>query len=156
MNMRLDVIIPTHNRAALLGRALQSLLAAAPPDGFDVDITVVDNRSTDDTPAVVESFVPRFGGRLHYLYESRAGRSHALNTGIAATHGDLVGMIDDDEEVDRRWLVTIASAFEDPTTDFIGGPYVPRWGGERPPWLGTAYKAAVGWVDGGPGIQQYG
>jgi hypothetical protein len=29
-------------------------------------------------------------------------------------------MIDDDEQVDRRWLVTIAEAFEDPATDFIG------------------------------------
>jgi glucosyl-dolichyl phosphate glucuronosyltransferase len=156
IEMRLDVLIATYNRAALLARTLESLLAAERPAGLDVGVTVIDNRSTDSTKAVVDSFVPRFNGRLQYLYESRPGRSHALNSGIAATHGDLVGMIDDDEEVDRRWLVTIASAFEDRSTDFIGGPYVPRWGGERPAWLGTAYKAAVGWVDGGPGIQQYG
>src|SRR3982750_2500794 len=136
MNMRLDVIIPTHNRAALLGRALQSLLAAAPPDAFDVDITVVDNRSTDDTPAVVQSFVPRFGGRLPYLYESKPGRSHALNAGIAATHGGLVGRIDDDEEVDYGWLRTIAAAFQDPATDFIGGPHLPRGGAPLPPRAG--------------------
>src|SRR3954465_9184208 len=144
MNMRLDVIIPTHNRAAPLGGAPQSLLAAAPPDGFDVDITVVDNRSTDDTPAVVESFVPRFGGRLHYLYESKPGRSHALNAGIAATHGDLVGMIDDDEEVDYGWLRTIAAAFQDPATDFIGGPGFPARGGPRAAGVGRGYGAASG------------
>ena len=155
-DMRLDVVIPTYNRAALLARALESLLAANRPDGLDAGVTVVDNRSTDDTRALVESFVPRFGGRLQYVYESRAGRSHALNAGIAATRGDLVGMIDDDEEVDRDWLSTIAAAFEDSTTDFIGGPYVPKWGAERPAWLGTAYKAAIGWVDAGPSIRQYG
>jgi glycosyltransferase involved in cell wall biosynthesis len=154
--MQLDVLIATYNRSALLARSLESLLVAERPVGSAVTVTVIDNRSTDDTRAVVERFVPQFDGRLHYVYESRPGRSHALNTGIAATSGDLVGMIDDDEEVDRRWLLTIAKAFEDPTTDFIGGPYVPRWGGERPAWLGTAYKAAVGWVDGGPGIRQYG
>jgi glycosyltransferase involved in cell wall biosynthesis len=120
-----------------------------------VCVTVVDNRSTDDTRSLVDSFMPRFDGRLQYLYESRAGRSHALNAGIAATHGDLVGMIDDDEEVDRSWLLTIAAAFEDPTTDFIGGPYVPRWGAEQPTWFGTAYKAAIGWVDSGPRIEEY-
>jgi glycosyltransferase involved in cell wall biosynthesis len=156
MNMRLDVIIPTHNRAALLGRALQSLLAAEPPDGLDVDITVVDNRSTDDTPALVESFVARFAGRLHYLYESKPGRSHALNAGIAATHGDLVGMIDDDEEVDRGWLRAIAAAFEDPGTQFIGGPYLPRWGAARPAWVGRAYGAAIGWAESGDTILRYG
>jgi glycosyltransferase involved in cell wall biosynthesis len=154
--MRLDVVIPTYNRAALLTRALESLLAADRPDGVDAGVTVVDNRSTDDTRAVVESFIPRFEGRLQYVYEPNAGRSYALNTGIAATRGDLVGMIDDDEEVDRTWLLTIAAAFEDPTTDFIGGPYVPRWGAERPAWLGTGYGAVIGWVDYGQAPQQFG
>jgi glucosyl-dolichyl phosphate glucuronosyltransferase len=154
--MRLDVVIPTYNGAVLLPRALESLLAADRASGLDVDVTVVDNRSTDNTRAIVESFVPRFGGHLHYLYESNPGRSHALNAGIAATHGDLVGMIDDDEEVDRSWLLTIAAAFEDPTTDFIGGPYVPRWACERPVWLGTAYGAVIGCAECGDAIQQFG
>jgi glucosyl-dolichyl phosphate glucuronosyltransferase len=154
--MRLDVLIATYNRATLLTRTLESLLAAERPAGLEVSVTVADNRSTDNTREVVDSFTQRFEDRLYYVYESKAGRSHALNAAIAATTGDLVGMLDDDEEVDRRWLVTIADAFADPATDFIGGPYVPQWGGERPAWLGTAYKAAVGWVDGGPRIQQYG
>jgi len=154
--MRLDVLIATYNRADLLARALESLLAADRPAAADLTVTVVDNRSTDDTRSVVASFMPRFDGRLKYLYESQPGRSHALNAGIAATNAELVAMIDDDEEVDRNWLVTIEKAFADPSVDFIGGPYVPRWGGERPAWLGTAYKAAVGWVDGGSQIAEYG
>lgn len=154
--MRLDVVIPTYNRAALLPRTLESLLAADRPDGLDVGVAVVDNRSTDDTRAVVDSFVPRFGDRLRYVYEARPGRSHALNAGIAAARGDLVGMIDDDEEVDRSWLLTIAAAFADPTTDFIGGPYLPVWGGERPVWLGTGYGSVIGWVECGEAIQQFG
>src|SRR5215468_9033125 len=129
--MRFDLLIATYNRAALLTRALESLLAADRPGAWDVMVTVIDNRSTDDTKAVVESVAARFNGRLQYLYESRAGRSHALNRGIAATSGELVGMIDDDEEVDRNWFLAAAKAFEDPATDFIGGPYVPRWGGDR-------------------------
>lgn len=154
--MRLDVVIPTHNRAALLPKALDSLLAARRPDGFDVGVTAVDNRSTDDTRAVIESFMPRFGGRLQYVYEPKPGRSHALNAGIAATRGDLVGMIDDDEEVDRGWLVTIAEAFKDPATQFIGGPYAPRWGGEPPVWLSRSYGAVIGWTESGPTTQQFG
>jgi glycosyltransferase involved in cell wall biosynthesis len=154
--MRLDVVIPTYNRATLLSRALESLLAADRPDGLETGITVVDNRSTDDTRVVIESFVPRFGGRLQYVYEPNPGRSHALNAGIAASRGELVGMIDDDEEVDRGWLLTIAAAFEDPATDFIGGPYLPRWGGERPGWLGTAYGSVIGWAESGQATQRFG
>jgi glucosyl-dolichyl phosphate glucuronosyltransferase len=155
--MRLDVVIPTYNRAALLPRALESLLAAERPDGLDVTVIVVDNRSTDDTRSiVVDTFMPRFDGRLQYVHESLPGRSHALNAGIAASRGDLVGMIDDDEEVDRTWLMTIAKAFADPMTDFIGGPYLPVWGGDRPAWLGKAYGSAIGWAESGPAIQQFG
>jgi glycosyltransferase involved in cell wall biosynthesis len=155
-HVRLDVLIPTYNRAALLARALESLLLAERPSGLELTVTVVDNRSTDETRSVVETFMPRFRGRLRSLYESRPGRSHALNTGITATSGELVGMIDDDEEVDRAWLPTIVAAFEDPTTDFIGGPYVPRWGAQPPVWFGTAYRAVIGWVDGGQVTQSFG
>jgi glycosyltransferase involved in cell wall biosynthesis len=154
--MRLDVVIPTYNRAWLLPRTLESLLAAEQPEGLDVQVTVVDNRSTDGTRALVEAFSPRFNGRLRYLFEGKPGRSHALNTGIAASNADLVGMIDDDEEVDVTWLLTIARVFKDPGTDFIGGPYLPVWGGERPNWIGDAYGSVIGWVDSGSSIQQFG
>ena len=155
-DMQLDVVIPTHNRAELLPRALESLLAAQRPPHLSMNVTVVDNRSTDHTRSVVESFLPSFGGGLHYVYEPKPGRSQALNAGIAATRGDLVGMIDDDEEVDRGWLVAIADAFADPKTDFIGGPYLPRWGGERPVWVGAGYGAVIGWAECGNATQQFG
>ena len=154
--MRLDVLVPTYNRATLLQRTLESFLSAERPEGLSVAITVIDNRSRDNTRGVVESFVPRFAGSLHYLYEATPGRSHALNTGIAATSGDLVGMIDDDEEVDRGWLRTVAAAFADPAVDFIGGPYLPRWGAERPAWIGTGYRSAVGWAESGQAVRRFG
>jgi glycosyltransferase involved in cell wall biosynthesis len=154
--MRLDVVVPTHNRAALLSRTLDSLLAADTPPGLDVRVIVVDNRSTDGTRAAVESYQATFGDRLRYVYEVTQGRSPALNAGIRASSGDLIGMIDDDEEVDRTWYRCIATAFADGTVDFIGGPYVPRWGAPRPAWLGTSHRAAVGWVDGGSDIRPFG
>lgn len=154
--MRLDVVVPTYNRAALLVHMLDSLLTAEPAESLDVSVTIVDNRSTDETRGVVDSFMPRFDGHLHYVYEYKPGRSHALNAGIAATRGDLVGMIDDDEEVDHTWFRTIGEAFEDAATDFIGGPYLPRWGGERPEWIGNDYGAVIGSATCGESIQQFG
>jgi glycosyltransferase involved in cell wall biosynthesis len=109
--MQLDVIVPTYNRHSLLERALESLLAAELPTGLTVTVTVVDNNSRDNTSAVVNAFKPRFEGRLNYLFEPNPGKSHALNTGIAATSGDLVGMIDDDEQIDRSWFVRVNEVF---------------------------------------------
>ena len=88
--MTLDVLIPTYNRAPLLARTLESLLAADRPESMPVVVTVCDNRSTDETPAVVAAFRERFGGQLRYVYEGTPGRSSALNAAIAASNGDLV------------------------------------------------------------------
>jgi glycosyltransferase involved in cell wall biosynthesis len=147
--MQLDVVLPTRNRRRLLGRALDSLLAADVPPGLDVCVMVVDNNSTDDTRELVRARAAGFGGRLAYRFEARLGKPYALNAGIAATSGELVGLIDDDEEVDRNWYRCIEAAFRDDSVDFIGGRCLPRWGGTRPPWLGRHYLGAIGWVDAG-------
>lgn len=148
--MRLDVIVPTYNRQEMLKRTLDSLLNARVPGGLTVLVTVVDNNSKDKTREVVESYVERFGAeRVRYLFEKEQGRSSALNAGIRATDGDLVGMIDDDEEIDAGWYEEVTKAFSDPSVDFIGGPYAPRWGVERPDWFPLSHRGVVGWVDGG-------
>lgn len=147
--MRLDVIVPTYNRQDRLPLTLNSLLAAEIPAGLEVGITVVDNNSTDGTRQVIESFRKRFGDRVQYCFERQQGRSHALNAGIAATGGDLIGTIDDDEEIDPSWYAVAFAAMKDGELDFIGGPYVPRWSIAPPDWLPPEYGGVVGWVDGG-------
>jgi glycosyltransferase involved in cell wall biosynthesis len=142
--MQLDVIVPTYNRHSLLERALRSVLSADLPTGLDVKVTVVDNNSRDKTSSLVNSLLPAFAGRLNYIFEPKPGKSHALNTGIAATSGELVGMIDDDEEIDRFWFVRIHEIFADNDLDFVGGPYVPRWGAPPPSWLPSRYSGVIG------------
>jgi glycosyltransferase involved in cell wall biosynthesis len=152
--MRLDVILPTFNRQARLERTLRSLRAARVPDGLQVRVLVVDNASTDETRALVRRAAQTFDGRLHYLFEPTPGKPFALNAGIAATDGDLVGLIDDDEEVDSGWFESIwrhlgpARAASVPL-DFIGGKCLPLWEALRPAWLGDGYLGVIGWVDPG-------
>jgi len=147
--MRLDVILPTYNRHQLLTRTLDSLLAAEVPADLSVLVAVVDNNSSDATRETVETYQPKFCGRLHYVFEKKQGRSHALNAGINATDGDFVGMIDDDEQVDRSWFRCIYQMFSSGDVDFIGGPYVPHWGGALPPWLPRNHAGVIGVVDAG-------
>jgi glycosyltransferase involved in cell wall biosynthesis len=154
--MQLDVVLPTYNRHSLLERALKSLLAADVPAGLVVKVTIVDNNSKDKTASVVESFKPAFEGRLNYLFEPKPGKSHALNTGIRASSGELVGMIDDDEEIDRSWFVRIHEVFSNKELDFVGGPYVPRWGAPPPSWLPNRYSGVIGVVNLGPERRAYG
>lgn len=148
--LRMDVLVPTHNRAALLERCVRSLIDAEPSPHLHVHITVICNACTDGSEAVVTALQAQYPGRVSLIVERRQGKSKALNSGIAATSGDLVGMIDDDEEVDRRWVQVAGDAFQDPSLEFIGGPYVPVWGAPPPDWIPEDYLAALGAVDNGP------
>lgn len=147
--MRLDVLVPTLNRAVFLERTLRSLLEARVPDGLEVVITVVENHCTDGTVALLERVEAENPGRIKHVSERRRGKSRALNAGIAQTGGELVGMVDDDEEVDAHWYEAVHHAFIDESLDFIGGPYVPRWAVEPPSWLPLDYLAVVGAADNG-------
>jgi glycosyltransferase involved in cell wall biosynthesis len=145
--LTLDIIIPSYNRAELLKRTLASIARADPSPSLDVGILVVDNNSTDATRAVVEAAMPQFGGRLSYLLEPQQGRSYALNAGIRASRADIIGMIDDDEEIDGRWLVEIGRRFADEALDFLGGPCLPSWGGQAcPAWLPSSHRGLIGWI----------
>lgn len=147
--MRLTVIVTTYNRKDLLDRTLASLLAAPSPASLAVRVAVADNNSNDGTADLVRGWESRFDGRLDYLFEPVQGKSHALNTAIAATDSDLVATIDDDEEVGSAWFETIAENFADPSVDYIGGPCLPRWEAESPDWLPDNYRGVVGWVENG-------
>jgi glucosyl-dolichyl phosphate glucuronosyltransferase len=153
--MRLDVLIPTLDRADLLKRAILSLLEAPVPDGLDVLITVIENRCTDRTVELVQDLMHRHPGRLRLVHERRRGKSRALNAGLAATDGDLVGMIDDDEVVQADWFTEIYRAFQDPTLDFAGGPYRAEWAAPPPAWVPEEYLAVLGAADSGDAEMDY-
>jgi len=151
--MNLDVIVPTHNREALLARTLDSLLAAERPEDLEVRVIVGDNASTDGTAALVRRQAPRFKGGLQYLFVREPGKAYVLNACLAATSGELVGFIDDDEEIDPGWFRCVRREFGREEVDFIGGKCLPRWEAPAPAWLGDGYLGVIGWVDPGDAAQ---
>ena len=155
--MDLDVIIPTYNRHASLERTLVSFLNMPVPAIHSLSVTVADNNSTDATRETVDRIAPAFQGRLRYLAATRGqGTSFARNAGILATSSELVGFIDDDEEVDTGWAETVFAAFADATVDYIGGPYAPVWEAEPPAWVNHPNtRTGLGWADYGPVARPY-
>ena len=148
--MTLDVLVPTYQRPQTLTHTIDSLMAAPVPDGLDVAVTVIQNDDSAETSAVLNVATRRYHGRLTWLREPVSGKSHALNTGIRATHRELVGIVDDDEQVAPGWFGAVSQSFADPRVDFIGGPCLPRWGVPPPGWLPPAWRGVIGHVDNGP------
>lgn len=83
-----SVVIPTHNRAALVDRCVRSLRQSG-VEGLE--IIVVDDGGSDDTEAVVN-------GQATYLRQANAGPAAARNNGFSRSSGRYVGFIDSDDE----------------------------------------------------------
>ena len=65
-----SIVIPAYNYAHFLRRAVTS---ACTQDGADVEVLVVDDGSTDDTPAVMDKLSAEFGERLTYHRQPNQG-----------------------------------------------------------------------------------
>src|SRR5262249_57229295 len=105
------------------------------------EVIVVDNNSTDDTRAIVESRSATFPVPLRYRFEAAQGRSRALNTGIAACNAQVLVFTDDDVLVADGWLeAATAPLLAAGDIEYTGGPVRPIWEAPRPSWL-SAKKA---------------
>lgn len=92
-NPKVSLIIATYNRAALLPRAVNSVLSQTCDD---YEIIIVDDCSTDDTQDVIRTFAdPRV---RPFRHEVNRGAAAARNTGIAQARGDYIAFLDDDDE----------------------------------------------------------
>jgi glycosyltransferase involved in cell wall biosynthesis len=93
-----SVVIPTYNRADLLGRALRSVQAQT---HAPLETIVVDDASTDPTPQVIRAFEESCSMRIVYIrHAERRNGGAARNSGILAARGDYVAFLDSDDE----WL----------------------------------------------------
>jgi glycosyltransferase involved in cell wall biosynthesis len=142
-----SVVVSTYNRASTLRGAIASLLALG-PESPPHEIIVVDNRSTDDTRAVVESLAQASGGRLRYVYEPRQGVSFGRNAGAAAARGGVLAFTDDDVRPAPHWLAAIARVFAGrPEFAYTGGPVRPLWPAEPPAWLTDWFWSPLALID---------
>ena len=146
--MRIDVIIATYNRAALLERAARSVLNARRDPQFDFAITIVDNNSTDATRETAASLVAESAGRVRYMFEPRQGKSYAVNAGIAATGGEVIAFADDDQVMDGEWLGAIHQAIAD-GFDYVTGRVLGEWEIEPPAWYDDRLHGVISVHDGG-------
>ena len=143
----ISVVVCTYNRAALLREALRSLFAQKAQD-LTFEIVVVDNNSSDDTPATVESLKAESPISLRYFREPRQGNAYARNTGVEKAESSIIAFLDDDCTADENWLATIKSAFDrDPELAFVGGRVLPVWQSDPPSWLNTAHWAPLALLD---------
>ncbi len=98
-----SVILPTWNRAGMLRRAVESVRAQT-LRGWE--LIVIDDGSTDDTPAVLAGLTA-FEPRIRVVTVEHGGVSRARNAGIAAAAADHVAFLDSDNTWQPDFLATM-------------------------------------------------
>ena len=91
-NELVSVIIPSYNMAHFLPQAVQSALNQS---YANLEVLIVDDGSTDDTPKVVRQW--ESDSRVHVHRQANGGLSHARNQGIALTRGPFIALLDADD-----------------------------------------------------------
>lgn len=87
---RVSIIVPTYNRARVVGRALDSILSQT---YTDYEILVVDDGSKDDTRAALEPYMDR----IRYIHQENQGASAARNRGLQEAQGEIIAFLDSDD-----------------------------------------------------------
>src|SRR6266545_3064249 len=84
-----SVVTPSLNQGRFVGAAIESVLAQDVPD---VEHIIVDGGSTDETPDVLARYP-----HLVVLQDDRRGQSHAINIGLRAASGGVIGWVNADD-----------------------------------------------------------
>jgi glycosyltransferase involved in cell wall biosynthesis len=85
-----SVVVPVYNVARFLGQAIESVLAQRHPA---LEILVVDDGSTDQTPGVARAIA----GPIRYIRQENRGPAAARNAGIRLARAEVLAFVDADD-----------------------------------------------------------
>lgn len=105
-----SVVIPAYNAADNLRKSIDSLLAQTIPTE-KLEIIVVDDGSTDETPSICDEYCEAFANVIS-IHQSNSGVSSARNAGIERATGAYIAFLDSDDELAPETLEALVSFFD--------------------------------------------
>ena len=135
-NLLVSTIIPVHNRAELLPEAVESVIAQT---YRLIEIVIVDDGSTDDTPKVCQQLAGRYPDIVRVAAQSNGGPGAARNTGVELANGEFIQYLDSDDLLAPRKLERqIAALKENPDCGVAYCKTRQYWKGKKPKDIASA------------------
>lgn len=134
MNILVSVIIPTHNpHAGRLGRTLMALREQILPI-HNWELILVDNASSP--PVNISNYVDFTLSNMRLVVEHKLGLTAARRCGFAEAIGELIVLVDDDNELNSDFLTHVVTIFAKyPEIGSIGGRVSPEFEASPPQWM---------------------
>jgi glycosyltransferase involved in cell wall biosynthesis len=144
---QLSIVIPAYNESARIEQTLERVMSCVEKQGWDAEVLVVDDGSTDRTPQVIHRWMERYP-RLHLIQnEGNRGKGYSVRNGLLQAVGEVVMFTDADlsapmEEAERLLAaiadgadVAIGSRWMDKTRQTIHQPLYRRFFGRCFNWV---------------------
>lgn len=136
MSESVSILIPTHNRGAILSRTLASVGTLKVPSGVKVECIVVANACTDDTPRIAREGCAGLPIPARVVEESEVGLSAARNRGLREAAHDILAFIDDDVLLSPEWLEGLLEVYRSTPAGVVAGRVELWWEAvARPAWM---------------------
>lgn len=142
----ISIVMSTYNNAESLRITIQQLLNQVVGEPQLFEIIVINNNSSDDTAAVLESFLSTHIQYQHY-FEGKQGLSNARNTGLAHAKGEYILFTDDDAEIYPGWLARYLNNIRTSNAECIFGGIEVIWDQPQPWWYDDRYKSYFAIID---------
>jgi len=119
MKPLITALVDTYNHERYIEQTLVSVLEQG-LSAEELEIVVVDDGSTDKTPAIIQRFLPR----VKHVRKRNGGQASAFNAGFAESRGEIVAILDGDDWWAKEKLRTVAEALEkNPEVAAVGHGY---------------------------------
>lgn len=120
INNLVTTVIPVYNRSALLRDAVKSVSAQT---YREIEIVIVDDGSTDDTPAVAQSFIDCYGIPIRVIHQANSGPGAARQRGLEEARGEFIQFLDsDDLLLPGKFSAQVAALQQLPACGICYGP----------------------------------
>jgi glycosyltransferase involved in cell wall biosynthesis len=114
--MKISLVTPSFNQARYIGRTIDSVLSQQ--GDFELEYKIIDGASSDGTLEILK----QYDDRVAWTSERDRGQVDAINKGLAAATGDVVGWLNSDDVLMPGALARVAAAFDaQPDREWLHG-----------------------------------
>lgn len=134
--MLVSVCLCTYKRDSL-EKTLESIVTQTMPEGYSLEVIVVDNDSEESGRAVCEKFqTNKSNFPVRYFVNSVRNLSEVRNSTMEYAHGELLAFVDDDEWAsDDQWLSRMIKTMQKFQADVVFGRVIVHYPDDSPNWI---------------------
>lgn len=110
----ITIFTPTYNRAYIIGKLYESLLTQT---SKDFEWLIVDDGSTDDTEALIDSFIAERKINIRYVKQPNGGKHRAINHGVRLAKGELFFIVDSDDQLPSDSIAIVSDYYSQVSDD---------------------------------------